>query len=379
VPLDKFFGAQTSARPLGVARAAVGIAAFGRAAIQYEILRALFSGDVVRSKPFPWLPDLPHGSIPVFVAIWMLASVSFAFGFRTRLSGGILLACLTYQLVLDQNLDWSNLYFMALVVFLLIVADSGCSFSLDRRFFRQDPEQVSRWTTLLPRLQLSIVYGYSVLLKLNPSFLAGQTIVQATRMPAFLGATWLPTLTAAATVGIEFFLAVGLWVPALRRAAFALGFVLHTAIFFGMDRAHTSTMFTFGLNILAPYVLFLEQAPGSRLVIWDDGCAFCRRWITLFRAFDWLGVHRYEGSSSRDALANAGVTAQEADAEIKLSFDGRILGGFGAIREVLCLLPISFLWAPLLAVPPLPAIGRRLYRRVAERRKCTNVTVPVRR
>jgi predicted DCC family thiol-disulfide oxidoreductase YuxK len=370
VSVEEFFRAETSARPLGVARAAVGIAALIRAALQYEILRALLNGEVIQAKRFAWFPDLPLGLFWPFLAIWMLACVSFALGFRTRVSGALLCACLAYQLAWDENLQGNNFYLMALIVFLLTVTDSGCSFSLDRWIFRSGPQQVVRWSTLLPRLQISIVYFYSALVKLNPSFLAGHSIVTSTRMPELLHQTWLPRGTAAATVGVEFFLALALWTPALRRTAFALGFLLHLGIFLGMDGRHTVAMFTFGITMLAPYLLFLEHSPASRLVIWDDSCTFCRRWIAFFRGFDWLEIHRYEGSSNPNALREAHVTRQDADAELKLSFEGRTLGGFDAVREVLCLLPISFLWAPMLAVPPIPAVGRRLYHRVAERRKC---------
>lgn len=257
--VEEFFRAETSARPLGVARAALGIAALIRAALQYEILRALLSGEVIPAKRFDWLPDLPPGLLWLFMAIWMLACVSFALGFRTRVSGALLCACLVYQLAWDENLQGNNFYLMALIVFLLTVADSGCSFSLDRLLFRRDPQQVVRWSTLLPRLQISIVYFYSALLKLNPSFLAGQSIVRSTRMPELLHQTWLPRGVAAATIIVEFFLALALWAPALRRTAFALGFLLHLGIFLGMDGQHTVAMFTFGVTMLAPYLLFLEN------------------------------------------------------------------------------------------------------------------------
>lgn len=369
--LDDFFHAETSARPIGVARAAIGIAALIRAALQYEILRALLSGDVIRAKQFNWFPDLRFDLLWPFMAIWMLASVSFALGFRSRVSGSVLFLCLAYQLAWDENLQANNFYLMTLIVFLLTVADSGCSFSLDRRLFRRGPQVVVRWSTLLPRLQISIVYFYSALLKLNPSFLAGRSITKSTRMPELLHHTWLPSGVAAATVGVEFFLAVALWLPALRRGAFALGFLLHLGIFLGMDGQHTVAMFTFGVTMCAPYLLFLEDSPASRLVIWDDSCALCRRWVAFFQGFDWLKIHSYEGSSNSNVLREAKISPQDADVELKLWWEGRTLGGFDAVREILCLLPISFLWAPLLAVPPVPAIGRRLYQLVAERRKCT--------
>jgi predicted DCC family thiol-disulfide oxidoreductase YuxK len=282
-------------------------------------------------------------------------------------------AVIAYQIALDANLFANNLYLVMLLVFLLTVADSGCSFSLDRVLFRRDAALVSRWSTLLPRLQISIVYFFSAAVKTTPAFLAGHSIRSATRMPVFLMNTWLPAGVAVATAALELFLSVGLWIPRLRRAAFFGGFLLHLFIFIGMEPQQTSAMLCFGVITLAPYLLFLENPPGSRLVIWDDQCGFCRRWIAFFRRFDWLGIHRCEGSSNVAALQEAGITAQQADIELKLSFDGRVLGGFDAIREVMCLLPISFLWAPVLGVPPIRTAGSRLYRRVAERRKCTYV------
>jgi hypothetical protein len=70
---------------------AVGVASFLRAGLQYEILRLLVSGDVIRARRFAWLPDLPPGYIGPLVALWMLASLTLAAGFRTRLSGSIVL------------------------------------------------------------------------------------------------------------------------------------------------------------------------------------------------------------------------------------------------------------------------------------------------
>ena len=37
---------------------------------------------------------------------------------------------------------------------------------------------------------------------------------------------------------------------------------------------------------------------------------------------------------------------------------------FGAVRSVAEVLPVSFLWAPLLALPPVQWIGERVYRSV---------------
>jgi len=107
------------------------------------------------------------------------------------------------------------------------------------------------------------------------------------------------------------------------------------------------------------------------LIIYDDKCSFCRSSVRLCRSLDWLGAHRYEGSSNRELLDAAGITPEQADQELKLVSGGRIDGGFDAIRRIMLRLPLTFFWAPLLWIPPIPWLGRRVYRAVAARRKCT--------
>ena len=344
MPLAGFFLAEAGSRPLALARIAMGIAAFIRAGAQYETLRSLLNGGSIRAGRVAWLPALTEGTLLPFMAVWMLACVSFAVGFKTRLSGGLIAACIAYQIAFDQNLYANNFYLMLLIVFLITVADSGRSFSVDRRLSHGGRELVARWPTLLLRLQISIVYFYTALMKVDSTFLTGEPIARSTWLGAYLEKTAVPMAAAYATVGLEFFLPIALWIPSLRRAAVALAFLLHFHIFVGMNARFTVIMLTFGITTLAPLLLFLEHPPGSRVVLWDESSAAARRWVALFRFFDWLGIYRYE-TASVPGLA--------------LTLDDRTLTGFDAAREVLCTLPVTFYWAPLLAVPPLPALARR--------------------
>jgi predicted DCC family thiol-disulfide oxidoreductase YuxK len=59
-----------------------------------------------------------------------------------------------------------------------------------------------------------------------------------------------------------------------------------------------------------------------------------------------------------------------AEALQLVELDGQIYGGFDAVRRVLQLLPLTFLWAPYLGLPPVKALGDRAYRYVAARRAC---------
>jgi predicted DCC family thiol-disulfide oxidoreductase YuxK len=93
-------------------------------------------------------------------------------------------------------------------------------------------------------------------------------------------------------------------------------------------------------------------------------------WIRLFKRLDWLSAYEFVGSSVPSALKEAGITPEEADVELKLKTGGRVLGGFDAVREILCNLPATFLLAPLLSLPGIRDLGHRAYRAVAMRRKC---------
>jgi hypothetical protein len=170
-------------------------------------------------------------------------------------------------------------------------------------------------------------------------------IAQSTRLGPYLAGTPVPMAAAIATILLEFFLAAGLWIPPLRRASVVLAFLLHFNIFIGMEGRYTVAMLTFGATTLAPLLLFLEHAPASRVLLYNERSASARRWVALFGFFDWLRIYRFEPAPV---------------AGLALLHEARTLTGFDAAREVLCTLPVSYYWAPLLAVPPLPRIGRRL-------------------
>jgi predicted DCC family thiol-disulfide oxidoreductase YuxK len=118
------------------------------------------------------------------------------------------------------------------------------------------------------------------------------------------------------------------------------------------------------------YILFLDAAPGSRVVVWDDGCGFCATWVRWFRRLDWLTVLRFV---PRSELASAAlpVTETQAAEALQLVTGGRVHSGFAAVAHIAELLPLSFLWAPLLRLAPIASVGRLVYRRVAARRLCT--------
>lgn len=109
----------------------------------------------------------------------------------------------------------------------------------------------------------------------------------------------------------------------------------------------------------------------QRLVVYDDRCGFCQSSVRVLKSLDWLHAFHYHGSSDTDLLRAAGITAEQADEELKLVSGGQIYGGFEAVRRILLRLPLTFFWAPLLGLPPVRAAGHHIYRQIAQRRRCS--------
>jgi hypothetical protein len=257
---------RTDARPAALVRVVVGVAAIGFALESWVNLGRVLAPQVVDMPYAPWYPRLPLAALPLFIGAWLAAALGLALGLRARLCGAVLAACMAYTLFFDQQLYSNHLYLATLVVLLLTIADSGARFSLDaRRTGGRD--LILEWPILLLKLQISIVYFYAALLKINPQYLSGTMIArfwpfsQLAALPSgWPQAIALPSI-AWATVLLEFFLAVALWLPRLRWVALVAGVAFHTAIIWtgGAQPGVPDIPFAiFALVTVAPYALFFD-------------------------------------------------------------------------------------------------------------------------
>lgn len=360
--------ARRPARGVALFRIGIGLAVLIRG---LKTTRDLYwlghNPSVVPARLYEWAPRLETlPEIAAFTALWLLACAGLILGVRARLSAGVLCAMSIGLHIVDQNYWAHHVYFMTLVLLLLTVIDSDASLSV--RWMREGrPERdVLWWPVWLMQVQLSLAYLYTVVAKLNPAFLQGDVLQVAMGLPS--ESAWVARWMALPALGAEFFIGVALWIPALRPWAFLAGFVLHGLVPVLMGPYAGLVVFT--LLVWSVYILFLDDRPGSRLVVWDDTCSFCRGWVTWMRRLDWLRVHRFEGSSRPEALAEAEVSVEDANEEIKVRVGARTVGGFAAIGTILESLPVGFLWARALTVPSLSWLGDEAYRRVARRRHC---------
>jgi predicted DCC family thiol-disulfide oxidoreductase YuxK len=365
--------ARTSGRALALARIVVAGAVLLEGRASAGVLLRLTDSSVLHIPPVSWAPTVTVGLAWALIALWSVSGMAFLVGLWTRLAGVVLAATLAAVLLLDQQLYSNHLYLMVLIVGLLTIADAGAAISMDARRTKT-PQMVPAWPTWLVRAQVSIVYGFSALAKLNLTFLSGSVLAASLRRsgPLALPDAWRAAepmmILAVLAACLEAFVAVALWLPRWRPAGLVAGLALHAGITGWLSP--TYQLLVFSLMMLPLYLIFLDTTAGSRVVVWDDGCSFCATWVRWFTRLDWVGVLRFV---PRSELAGSGLPVSEEAAAVALQLvtGHRVYAGFAAVSRISELLPVSFLWAPLLRLPPVAAVGERVYRRVAARRLCS--------
>jgi len=255
---------RTDARPVAIVRLLVGLAAIGFALESWVNMGRVLLPQVVDMPYVAWYPRVSTATLPLFIGLWLCAALAFAFGLGTRLCGAILTLSMTYTLLFDQQLYSNHLYLGALVVLLLTIAESGARFSFDaRRSGGRD--LILEWPILLLKIEISIVYFYAALLKVNPQYLSGVMLSdfwpfnQLAALPG-VGPSVLQ-IAAVASILTELFLAIALWVPRLRRLALAVGIGFHMLIVWtgGAQPGVPDIPFMiFALVTVAPYALFFD-------------------------------------------------------------------------------------------------------------------------
>ena len=361
---------EIDARPLAVTRIIVGSAATIRGVLGWDMLSRFDSPLIVRMPVVDWLPDPASGASTVVVAVWIAAAIAFAVGWKVTATGTALATAIAVFVVLDYQTYSNHLYLMVLLVVLLVVADAGVAHSARSNRLGQNKagptNAVPSWPVMLIKLQITLVYAFSAVSKFNDEFLTGRVLAgtlrdglvpfpDALRTPAILGTV------AAFAVASELFLAIFLWRPRFRPAAFLVGLGLHTSITLLMGA--TTELLVFSLLMLGTYPLFIDQTPIR--IVWDDTCSSCRTWIDRFVRFDGLGL-----------LVPLGKTdPSHAIDPVAVSHTMHVLSpqtstGFAAVTQILERTVPSLWVAPVLRLPGVRHVGERWYRWQADRRSC---------
>jgi predicted DCC family thiol-disulfide oxidoreductase YuxK len=361
-----------NSRVAAVARIGIGIALLMELATTAPVLLALTRPDILRAPYLGSAEPVAGWLAAGILGAWALAAVAFTMGAYTILAAVAITTALVVTLGLDQQLYSNHLYLMMLFVGLLTVARADRALSVDswRRGKRVTSPQ---WPMLLIRGQVSLVYLFAALAKLNADFLSGTVLNSYLRTegPLALPSSWrsfeLMAGLSLLTIAMELLLAAGLWLPRWRRSTMTLGLGLHAGMILWMTVPYQ--LLVFAITMFSGYLAFLAPGRGSMTVVWDDSCGFCAGWVRWFGRLDWLLALRFMPLSALPQ-AGLGVTPDEAATAMHVVSGSSKRTGFRAVTRVLGVLPVSFLWAPLLDLPPIRSVGERAYRAVARRRTC---------
>lgn len=110
-------------------------------------------------------------------------------------------------------------------------------------------------------------------------------------------------------------------------------------------------------------------------VLYDGGCGLCTRTMGWLRRLDWLGRLRWvDINANWDQLEQMYPAVRRdrcVDEMHVVRADGGVTAGFDGFRTIAWHVPLLMPVAPLLHVPGVPAVGRRVYRYVATHRSTT--------
>lgn len=370
---------ETSPRAVGVMRIAIGLVAALQALEVGPVLLRLSEPGIVR-LPYAALAEVPSITnlpAPLIVGAWLLLALAFAVGAFTTAAGISLAMLLAAVLAADQQLYSNHLYLLTILVGLLTLARAGAAVSISAAR-GHGRSMLPAWPIWLIRAQVSIVYLFAGLAKINAPYLSGSVLASTLRRdgPLAIPDAWrgfeLMMVLSLVAILVELGLAVGLWLPRWRGASFAMGLGLHLAIAAWL--APTEQLVVFGLLMLPTYLVF-GNVGAPMLVIWDDACTFCTGTVDWLRRLDWLRVLTFAPGSDAAVLERHAISRADADRAVQLvGPDGRSAGYMAMVR-IFERLPATFLVAPLLRLPPVAWVGARVYRRVAERRSC-RVSLP---
>ncbi|KRE37058.1 hypothetical protein ASG73_12195 [Janibacter sp. Soil728] len=250
-------------RPVAVARIGLALAALINTLEMYALLSGLAAGKLAMPLT-DWVPSVSHVAVQVVLAVGVTASVSILLGVGTAAAAIAYSLTMGTVLLWDQQTYSSHQVIVVLLIAYLAFARSDRAYSLVSR--GRPRREVPWWPQLLMMTQLSALYLFAGLSKINHMFLPGDALAGWMRYPL---PEWVYQPMAVATIVTEMgLLAVGLWVPRLRMVAVVAGMGLHLSILTLLADS-TIQLVAFALACVPLYPLFLAR-PSLRRYGQDD-------------------------------------------------------------------------------------------------------------
>lgn len=148
------------------------------------------------------------------------------------------------------------------------------------------------------------------------------------------------------------------------------------------------------ITLQTMYVMFVDWQRlfrwiGNRLfgeplrVLYDGNCGLCRRTMAVLGVFDWLQSLRPVNALDRAAVEaeclgelDDAVLMQDMHTAWRGAGGWGVAKGYAAYQTIAWRVPLLWPLLPVLYLPPVAAIGQRIYRRVADSRACRVPSAP---
>lgn len=252
------FTAQVHALPVALCRLGIGMASLTRALkVARDVYLLRHDPTVVPAPPFAFSPSLDSTVAVVLIgAVGIIASLALLVGYRARFAAAVLTIHTTGLYLADQNFWGHWAYFLGLMTLLLSLVESDAMLSV-RALNGRGSNIVTGWPVLLMKIQISLVYLFASLAKLNPVFLSGFVIASRSALPVVATMPRLVAVLGALAIGGEFFLAFALWFPRLRWPAVAIGLGIHglSPVLFGFSAG----LLVYSVAMVSGYALFIDM------------------------------------------------------------------------------------------------------------------------
>lgn len=120
---------------------------------------------------FEWVKALDGKGMYILFAVCILSALFIALGLLYRISTVTFFLSFTYIELIDKTTYLNHYYFVSIVAFLLIFIPANAAFSIDNLFFKKKRTHIPAWTKYALLLQISIVYFYAGVAKINYDWL----------------------------------------------------------------------------------------------------------------------------------------------------------------------------------------------------------------
>jgi Vitamin K-dependent gamma-carboxylase len=245
---------EVPAAPLRAFRVIIGLVAAAKS-LEYAV--SPYRGTLPRPL-WSFLPTVPVPVWTALSAVLFVAGVLLALG-RTARPAALVGGLTVFAFLLLAGYYANHAYLLATL--LVMLSFTGCA---------AREETVWGPPVYLIRAQISIVYLFAALAKINLDFLTGNELASlgfhSMLAPRWVMATpFLPAMAAATVVG-ELLVAIGLWIPRLRRYAIAVGVLLHLGMiaYISPGILGVIELGLFAAMMIGGYLLFLPRSPFVR-------------------------------------------------------------------------------------------------------------------